>query len=123
MRWILLVALAGCGSSSGRAIDAAITPQMCEATFEAAVMKACVAPTDCVELIHPDCCGDVEIAVSASGQAAAQTAEGTYQTCENAACGARGCQHALESEDGMVPTAGQSIVMACVSGKCTTTVQ
>jgi hypothetical protein len=122
MRWILLVVLAGCSSSS-KPVDAAITPQMCEDTFEAAIVRDCVAPADCVELIHPDCCGDVEIAVAASDQAAAQTAEGTYQTCENGSCGARGCQHALQAEDGMVPMTGQSIQMACVSGKCTTVVR
>ena len=123
MRWMCVILLGcGCGSSSTKTVDA-ITPMQCEATFESAVMRQCVAPADCVELIHPDCCGDVMIAVSASGQAAAQTAEGMYQTCINASCGARGCQHALQAEDGMVPMSGQSIVMACVNGACTTTVQ
>ena len=127
MRWIWLVLLGcgwGCGSSSSKHMDAA-TPMSCEADFEAAVMRQCVAPADCVELIHPDCCGDVEIAVAAAGQNAAQTAEGTYQTCINATCGARGCQHALQAEDGKVPMAGtaQMIVAVCVNGACTTTVQ
>lgn len=122
MRWILLVVLASCGSSS-KVADAAVTPQMCETTFEAAVVRDCVAKADCVELIHPDCCGDVMIAVAATDQAAAQTAEGTYQTCINGACGARGCMHPLEAEDGMVPGTGQTIQMACVAGKCTTVVQ
>ncbi len=117
---MLLVMLVACGSNTAKAIDAAPSPQTCEATFEAAVDRTCIAPADCVELLHPDCCGDVEIAVAASDQAAAQTAENTYQTCMNAACGARGCFHALQSEDGQVPMAGQSIVMACVAGKCTT---
>jgi len=122
MRWICLVLL-GCGSSLSKPIDAHVDPAMCEANFEAAVQRQCVAPADCVELLHPDCCGDVEIAVAASDQAAAQTAEGTYQTCENASCGPRGCFHALQAEDGKVPMSGQMIVAVCVAGACTTTVQ
>ena len=122
-RFLGLLVVAACGSSSSKSIDAPPDPQHCETTFEAAVQRSCVAPADCVELIHPDCCGDVEIAVAASGQAAAQSAEGTYQTCINASCGARGCQHALQAEDGKVPMSGQSIVAICVNARCSTTVQ
>jgi len=123
MRWIWLVLLGCSGGSTKMAADAHVDPTTCEANFEGAVMRQCVAPADCVELIHPDCCGDVEIAVAASDQAAAQTAEGTYQTCIDASCGARGCAHALQAEDGKVPMTGQMIVAVCVNGACTTTVQ
>jgi hypothetical protein len=122
MRAILLVVLVACGSSSKPTPDGP-TPQICEANFETAVNRACVAPVDCVQLLHSDCCGDVQIAVAASGQDAAFTAENTFSMCENVACGARGCQHALQAEDGMVPMGSQSIVAVCINSRCTTTVQ
>jgi hypothetical protein len=114
--------LAGCGSSS-HGVDAMVTPQQCEATFAGAVDLACTTPADCALLTHPDCCGDVEIGVASSGLAAAMSAETTYATCENASCGARGCFHATQAQDGKVPMAGQSIVATCASLTCSSTVQ
>ena len=119
---LALVVVLGCGSGTS-SVDAHVDPEQCEAIFVQSIERSCAGPSDCVLMVHPDCCGDVEIGVSTSGQAAATFAEATYAACENAACGARGCQHATIAEDGMVPTSTQSFVAVCVAQLCTSTVQ
>jgi hypothetical protein len=123
MRAILLMALAACGSGTKSSADAYVSPQQCEATFESSVDRACTTPADCALVTHPDCCGDVEIGVNKAMLAAAMSLETSYSSCENASCGARGCQHATMAEDGMVPMTGQSIVVVCTSQACSSTVQ
>jgi hypothetical protein len=121
---LVLAAIASVGCSSHpHAVDATTTPVQCEATFDQAVDKTCSTPSDCALLSHPDCCGDVEIGVAKAGLAAAMTSEATYDSCTASSCGARGCDHAPAAEDGLVPSAGQSIVVTCASMKCSSTVQ
>lgn len=116
---------AGCGhgTTTKTPSDANETLQQCEATFESAVPRACGSAADCALFDHPDCCGDVEIGVAASGVAAATAAESAYTTCVADSCGGRGCDHATEAQDGMVPNAGQSIVPVCIAQLCASTVQ
>jgi hypothetical protein len=122
MRWLLLAVLLGCHSGTHGA-DAMTTPQQCEASFDQVVGRACATVSDCALITHPDCCGDVVIGISAASLNAAMVAETTYNSCEGAACGARGCQHATMAEDGKVPMAGQNIVAVCTSQQCSSTVQ
>jgi hypothetical protein len=123
MRWWLAFAVACGGSSTTKAIDAQPSVQACEAAFDTAVDRSCVVAGDCALIAHPDCCGDVEIGVARSGLATADPAEARYDTCNSAACGARGCAHATESEDGMVPQGSQTIVAVCTNNRCSSTVQ
>ena len=72
-----------------------------------AIDRACAIPSDCVLVDHADCCGTIRVGVRAGTQASARAAEASYAACFD--CGARGCAHADQSEDGATPNVGQSI--------------
>jgi len=120
MRGWWFVVVVGC-SSSHPAIDASMDRAPCEAAFQAALDRACTVPADCTLASHEDCCGTVRIAVRSGTEAAALAAESTYGACFD--CGARGCQHADQAEDGATPQAGQAIVARCVANRCVSAVQ
>jgi hypothetical protein len=122
---MLYIATIGCSSHSpSQAADANPTTDQCSGAFDAAVDRTCAVDTDCALLVHPDCCGDVEIGVTKSGLAAAMMAETTYNSCEAAACGPRGCFHATVAEDGSMPGAGQAFAAVCsASSRCLGTVR
>ena len=121
MRILVCLIAVGCGGSGSPAVDAAATLQQCAAAF--VVDRTCTTAADCVLLTHPDCCGPIEIGVATAGQAAAGSAETTFGACEAAACGARGCAHADQAEDGTTPMQGQTIVPTCTNHVCGSTVQ
>jgi hypothetical protein len=93
----------------------------CEAAYQAALDRSCSVPADCTLVDHEDCCGTVRIGVHAGTGPAAMAAESTYAACFD--CGARGCQHADQAEDGSTPGVGQAIVATCVESRCTSVVQ
>jgi hypothetical protein len=115
--WTLL----GCGAPNNPNPDAGGSQAACEATYQSALNRSCSVPADCTLVSHSDCCGTVKVGVRAGTQAAAMSAEATYQACFS--CGARGCFHADQAEDGKTPGAGQSIVATCVMSRCTSVVQ
>ena len=127
---LFLLALAtGCASpsSGGARSDAkpasTSTPEQCEATFDMAFTRSCVTASDCVLLVHSDCCHEIDIGVSRANLPAAMAAETTFNACEGPACGGRGCGGQTSAEDGKIPVTGQSIVATCVAQVCTSTVQ
>src|SRR5580765_740951 len=109
---VCLALVVACGSY-GSTSDALSSTLQCEGTFDQQVNRSCTSAGDCVLLTHPDCCGPIAIGVNAEAQT--QPAEMSYETCMNAACGARGCGHPLEAQDGKTPSAGQSIVATCIA--------
>lgn len=121
MRTVSVLVALGCAACSDR--DQSMTPQVCEASFEQAVDKACSVQADCTLISHPDCCGVVIIGIAKSMVAAAMAAEANYESCASAMCGDRGCAHDTQAEDGSVQLEGQTIVAICVNGSCASTVQ
>jgi hypothetical protein len=129
MRWVIVVLVLGCGQlnkhppGDDTTTDAGRTNQTCEQIFESQVDFTCTQDADCALLTHPDCCGPVEIGVTASGIMAAETAETNYAPCESNQCGPVGCDHADEDETGQVPGPGQSIIPVCVNNRCSSTIK
>lgn len=120
-RWsITLLVAVGCGTSDP-AIDASTDRTPCEATYQTSLDRACTVPADCALTSHEDCCGTVKIGIHSGTEAAALAAEATYGACFD--CGARGCFHADQAENGATPQAGQSIVATCVANRCVGVVQ
>jgi hypothetical protein len=116
----VVIALAACGSSSQH-VDAHTDPATCKANLEATLDRMCAQPSDCVLVDSADCCGVIKLGIRAGTQSTFPANEATYVAC--LACGARGCQHPDEAEDGTVPQAGQAIVATCVMGACKSIVQ
>ena len=125
MKWLVAIALVGCTArTQPPAADAFYgSPEQCEPAFDASVVRTCTVASDCVLIEHPNCCGVVEIGVAGSDASAAEQAEAAFDACIDPTCGARGCAAATESEDGKVPSSGQTIVPTCVAGQCSSTVQ
>ena len=120
-RALIIVGLIGCKTSSP-AIDAHTDPLVCKASLEAAIDRTCTVPADCVLAASADCCGEVDLAVRSGTQGGFAAVEATYAAC--LACGARGCFHAIQDEDGATPNqAGQAIVASCVANRCKAIVQ
>jgi len=116
--WIYVLA---CGGSSENPRDASMDRAPCEAAYQMALDRSCSVPADCALVSHEDCCGTVRLGVRTGTETAASTAESTYAACFD--CGARGCQHADQAEDGSTPGNGQTIVATCVANRCTSVVQ
>src|SRR5574337_550330 len=114
---LALVFVIGCGSGKSPPGGDASSEQVCEAQFAAAIDKSCSSPTQCVLVNHDDCCGTVRMAVAAGTEAQFAAAETQLHMCFD--CGARGCAHPDEAEDGRFPQQGQSIVAECIALRCT----
>jgi hypothetical protein len=112
--WIAVL-LAGCGKN-----DTPETAAECQADYLRTIDKSCTVPADCRLVDHQDCCGTIKVSVRAGTEADAAVAEQTYEAC--VACPPTGCFHADESEDMMVPGAGQQIISACTANRCSSTV-
>jgi len=121
--WRLLVVLAiGCGDHGKSAPGGdATTEQACLAQFQAAIDKSCTSPSQCALVNHDDCCGTIRMAVKAGTESAFAAAETQLHMCFD--CGARGCAHPDEAEDGRFAQQGQSIVAQCIALRCTSAVQ
>ena len=129
LRLALAIALGGCKILAGSDPDAApsesivVTPEQCEANFDMAFARPCATPSDCVLMVHSDCCHEIYIGVAQSELAAAMAAQEMFNACIGPACGGRGCGGQTSAEDGRIPAQGESIVATCVSNMCTSTVQ
>jgi hypothetical protein len=121
MRVLGCVWLLACGTSSEMPRDASMDRAPCEAAYQTSLDRSCSVPADCVLVDHEDCCGTVKVGVHAGTETAATTAESTYGACFD--CGARGCQHADQAEDGSTASGAQTIVATCVANRCTSVVQ
>ena len=120
--WRLVLVLAiGCGNGKSPGGGDATTEQVCLAQFQAVIDKSCTSPSQCVLVDHNDCCGTVRMAVKAGTESAFLAAETQLHMCFD--CGARGCDHADQAEDGRFPQQGQSIVAQCIALRCTSAVQ
>lgn len=109
------------GAVNNAKTDGGGSQATCEAAYQAALDRSCTVPADCTLVNHNDCCGTVKVGVRAGAQAAAMSAEATYQACFS--CGARGCFHADQAENRKTPGVGQSIIATCMIGQCTSVVQ
>ncbi|HEY1550535.1 MAG TPA: hypothetical protein VGG28_22055 [Kofleriaceae bacterium] len=122
MKRLWLVVLVGCQTGAVSTPDAELELTSC-AIEGPPIVTTCTVAADCVLLVHLECCGAIVLGIAASDGSAAQAEEATYDRCEEAQCGARGCASPTKAEDGSVPSGSQTIVATCVDGACSSTVE
>lgn len=96
--------------------------QICEDMFQSQVSRFCTFPGDCSLMLHPDCCGDREIAISSVTGTDPATAEAMYDECRSHECGDVGCFHPILADDGQTPGPSDMIVADCQQNQCTSVV-
>jgi len=119
--WAIVIAMISGCAEHGQSPPDGPDPATCETTFEAALDRTCVADGDCVLAPHDDCCGVIELGISASSASGFSALEAELQACRP--CPPLGCAHPDEAEDNTFPQTGESIVPICDVGRCTSVVR
>ncbi len=71
MRWLLVIALAGCAEHGSHPLDASMDRAPCEAAYQQALDRTCTVPVDCTLVEHSDCCGTIWVGVRAASNSPA----------------------------------------------------